>query len=181
MPVRPADPWQEDRLERTFLFTDIVASTEALEQIGVRRWSWLLERHRKSITVLAQSHHGHVASFLGDGFMVVFENAADAALCAIRLQYAFLAQGELRVRIGAEAGEVMLLGEHEFVGLCIHTAARLCDLCEEGQLLLGDRCVELARSSVALPGLKPVDLRLRGRTAPVRSYLSEAPEAPWLP
>lgn len=181
MPVEPANKGHENPLERTFLFTDIVASTAALEHVGVHEWSSLLDRHRRSITVLAQSHHGHVASFLGDGFMVVFENAADAALCAIRLQYAFLAQGELRVRIGAEAGEVVLLGEHQFVGLCIHTAARLCDLCDEGQLLLGDRCVELARSTVALPELKPVDLRIRGREQLVRSYLSEAPGAPWLP
>lgn len=168
-------------LERTFLFTDIVASTEALERIGVREWSSLLDRHRRSIAVLAESHHGQVAAFLGDGFMVVFDDAAEAALCAIRLQYAFLAQDELRIRIGAESGEVVILANNHFVGLCIHTASRLCDSCEEGQVLLGDRCVELARASVALPQLKPVDLRLRGRSTLVRSYLSEAPDPPWLP
>lgn len=181
MDNRPEDESNEPHLERTFVFTDIVDSTEALERLGIREWSSVLDRHRKSIAALAASHRGQVTSFLGDGFMVVFDDAADAALCAIRLQYAFLAQGELRVRIGAESGEVVVLGDDHFVGLCIHTASRLCNLCGDGELLFGNRCVQLARSSVALPRLKPVDLQIRGRASLVRSYLSEAPDDPWLP
>lgn len=171
----------ESRVEKTFLFTDIVASTAAFERVGISEWSGVLERHRRSITALARSHRGEVATFLGDGFMVVFDHAGEAALCALRLQYGFRAQGELGVRIGVESGEVALIGDGLFVGLCVHTAARLCDSCGGGQVLIGGRCVELARADVALPNLELRDVAIRGRAELVRSYLSDAPEAPWLP
>ena len=96
-----------DEVRRTVLFTDIVASTQELGRIGNEAWSEEVAVHRRSVEAVAAAHRGSVSNFTGDGFMVIFEAAAEGLRCALRLQYALVAQNRVDVRIGVASGDVV--------------------------------------------------------------------------
>src|SRR5688572_7746196 len=71
-----------------FLFTDLVGSTEVLDQLGdqaaeeLRRTHFALLRHAVTAT------GGTEVKSLGDGLMVAFASPAQAVACAVEMQRA---------------------------------------------------------------------------------------------
>jgi DNA-binding SARP family transcriptional activator len=123
----------------TFLFTDVVGSTELLDQLGdtaadkVRQVHFALLRH-----VLA-AHGGAEVKSLGDGLMVAFASPLAAVTCAVEMQKAVSRAtagpaGSVAVRIGLHAGEPTQ-DEGDFFGTPVVVAKRLCDQAQGGQIL----------------------------------------------
>ena len=81
------------------MFTDVVASTALLGNIGERAWIELLDRHRRAAEVIVERHGGHIVAFVGDGFTALLPSAE----AAVTLGNALVAEGE------TEAGLEMLL------------------------------------------------------------------------
>jgi ferredoxin len=85
-------PWQlrgrspTQRVQRTFMFTDIVGSTNLLEAMGDEAWQSLLSWHDKTLRVLFSEHRGEEVTATGDGFFVAFESPDDALACAAAIQ-----------------------------------------------------------------------------------------------
>jgi class 3 adenylate cyclase len=71
------------RVTRTFLFTDIVSSTELVQAMGDEAWEQLLERHDEALRAAFGQHGGRVVSHTGDGFFVAFDDAPAAIGAAI--------------------------------------------------------------------------------------------------
>lgn len=164
-----------DRVERTFMFTDIVASTSELERVGSEAWSQVISHLRDVVCSVADDFGGRLVAFLGDGFLVIFDTPAGGLLGALMLQDALLNDADLGVRIGVESGPVVCLGADDYVGLCLHTASRLCDLSGAGQAFIGDGCFRAAEQDVHLPQLERTLLPIRGLRQPVTAYLSPVP------
>ena len=67
------------RCMKTFLFTDIVGSTELASAVGSdRHWVNLLRRHDDALRAIFADFRGQVVDHTGDGFFAAFEEAADA-------------------------------------------------------------------------------------------------------
>jgi len=148
------------------LFSDVVASTSMIDSGGELAWLETLERHARLLRTLAGRHCGRVSNFLGDGFMVLFEDAADAVTCALRVQEASCVQGLLDIRIGIDHGNIYPYHEDWWVGRTIHVAARLTDVCEAGEVVLSKHCFDSARERVALPTGTECLVHLKGFCEP---------------
>ena len=103
-----------------FLFTDIAGSTRLWERLPAAMTA-ALRRHDAILTDAIASAEGTVVKTTGDGMMAVFATAADAVDAAIAAQRALAATdwgetGQLRVRMGINAGDAERRGDDEHPG-----------------------------------------------------------------
>src|SRR5687767_10269289 len=70
----------------TLLFTDLVASTELAEALGVAPAETLRREHFGALRRAIADHEGTEVKTLGDGVMAAFPSAADAMFAAVAMQ-----------------------------------------------------------------------------------------------
>jgi class 3 adenylate cyclase len=127
------------RVTRTFMFTDIVRSTNLVEAMGDDAWEDLLRWHDRTLRELFAEHGGEEIDHAGDGFFVAFGSAEAAADCAVAIQRTLAehrrSQGfSPQVRIGLHAAEATQLGD-DYRGKGVHVAARVGALAGAGEIL----------------------------------------------
>jgi class 3 adenylate cyclase len=154
---------------KTFMFTDIVGSTNLAEAMGDEAWEHLLRWHDDALRGLFARHGGEVVTSTGDGFFVAFDSSSRAVDCAASIQRALAEHRRTHgfapgVRIGIHAADATRRGE-DYSGVGVHVAARIAALAEGGQVLAS------AATANEVDGPCPVtDFRtvtLKGVTAPV--------------
>ncbi len=74
------------RVTRTFMFTDIVTSTDLLELIGDASWHELLQWHDRTLRSAISSSGGEEVTHTGDGLFAAFADARPAMECAVDIQ-----------------------------------------------------------------------------------------------
>src|SRR6185369_5297681 len=74
------------RVTKTFMFTDIVTSTDLIGLVGDEAWAELLSWHNRELRSAFASHRGEEVKSTGDGFFVTFDKATEAIECAIDIQ-----------------------------------------------------------------------------------------------
>ena len=74
------------RATKTFMFTDIVTSTDLVGLIGDEAWAELLHWHDRELRSAVAQHRGEDVNHTGDGFFVAFERAVDSVECAVEIQ-----------------------------------------------------------------------------------------------
>jgi class 3 adenylate cyclase len=127
----------------TLLFTDLVRSTELLDDLGDDQAEQLRRVHFGLLRDVALSHAGQEVKNLGDGLMVAFASSLDAAACAIGIQQAVERHNRreqsvpLSVRIGLHVGEPIRDAD-DYFGSSVVVAKRLCDSAEGGQILVSE-------------------------------------------
>lgn len=121
----------------TFLFTDLVGSTEMLSRLGDDR---AVEIHRKVDEVLTQSiagYRGREVKNLGDGLMAVFPAAVDAVAAALDMHERLARSAlDVSVRIGINSGEPTGASDHDYYGTPVVIAQRLCAEATGGEILV---------------------------------------------
>ncbi len=150
----------------TVLFTDAVASTEALSRLGDERFGVVQDTHLGLLRAAVGERGGREVKSLGDGLMVAFTGAADALACAVTMQQAIDAaqrRGEagLPLRVGVSAGDVTVAEDGDLQGTAVVEAARLCAAAAAGQVLGTETVRVLAgsRGGHAYTALGPVELK----------------------
>jgi class 3 adenylate cyclase len=151
---------------KTFLFTDIVGSTELAAAVGSdRHWVNLLRRHDDALRAIFADFNGQVVDHTGDGFFAAFEEAEDALGGAIAIQRAIDQDFEFDIRIGVHSDGALQTGEN-YRGKGVHAAARIGAAAGGREILASHATVgELPQfevtdpRSIALKGFKdPVDV-----------------------
>jgi class 3 adenylate cyclase len=138
-------PWQlrgrtpTQRVQRTFMFTDIVGSTGLLEAVGDEAWQSLLSWHDQMMRSLFTANRGEEVAATGDGFFVAFESPDDALACAAAIQRRLAEHRRTagfapQVRIGLHASDATKVGRN-FTGKGVHEAARIGALAEGGEIV----------------------------------------------
>jgi class 3 adenylate cyclase len=160
---------RQERVERAFMFTDIVKSTDLVGVIGDEAWEDLLAWHDQTLRSLFATHGGEVAHHTGDGFFVAFKDSRSALTCAVAVQRALAehrrAQGfALLVRIGVHAGEGTRRGQ-DYSGGEVHKAARIAALAEGGEILASVDTVTVADGEFRAS--EPRSVAARGVAEPV--------------
>lgn len=84
--VSAADSAVANRATRTFMFTDIVKSTELTEAMGDEAWEDVLRWHDETLRSCLAKHAGEEVKHGGDGFFVAFDAPAGAIECAVEIQ-----------------------------------------------------------------------------------------------
>jgi class 3 adenylate cyclase len=122
----------------TVLFTDLVGSTETLDRVGDDVADHIRRRHFRMLRQVVRDWGGHEVKSLGDGLMIVFSSAYDAAACAIAIQTRSAQDPDRpQVRVGLHSGEVAW-EEDDVFGTPVVIARRLCDSAGGGQILASD-------------------------------------------
>jgi class 3 adenylate cyclase len=142
----------------TFLFTDIEDSTALVRRLG-DRYESLLSETRRLLRTTIQVAGGRVVETRADEMFAVFERAAGGLDAALTIQrkvgtWAWPAGARVRIRIGLHAGRPTLT-DTGYLGLAVHTAARICFASHGGQILMS----QAVRKAIA--GLEPAGVSFR--------------------
>jgi class 3 adenylate cyclase len=166
-------PWQlrgksgpARRVMKTFMFTDIVGSTNLVVALGDEAWETMLRWHNTTLREVFTAHGGEEISTTGDGFFVSFDSPDVAIAAAIAIQrrlaeHRTSAGFAPQVRIGLHASDATQVGG-DFHGKGVHEAARIAALGGGGDIV----------ASVATVGPShrtsdPRNAELKGLSSPI--------------
>jgi class 3 adenylate cyclase len=158
------------RATRTFMFTDIITSTDLVGLIGDQDWNELLGWHDRELRKAFAEHRGEVVNTTGDGFFVAFDRTSEAVECAIDIQRRL---GRHRrehgfapsVRIGLHRAEATRRGR-DYSGHGVHIAARVGAAAGRDEILVTAAALE-DLDSAKLVLSEPRELSLKGVREPV--------------
>jgi len=153
----------------TLLFTDLVNSTNHLQDAGDENGQRFFRAHHKLITDAVTGCGGEELQWLGDGVLAAFGSSADAVRGAIKIQQTArrpLGNARVEIRIGIHSGEAMRREEGYF-GTAVVIARRLCDRAEAGQILCSSMVARLLNSRHALTFRELGPLQLKGIVEPI--------------
>jgi class 3 adenylate cyclase len=133
----------------TFLLTDIEGSTRLLERLG-DAYATVLREVRTLIRTSVRRARGYEVDARADEFFAAFGDAASAFAAAIEMQRGLAARrwprGEkVCIRIGIHTGR-STLSDSGYVGIAVHTAARICSAGHGGQILASSFVVAALRA-----------------------------------
>ena len=170
----------ETRAERrpvTALFVDIVGSTALTVALGPERLKRALDRAFGELTAIIAAEGGTVEKYVGDAIHALFGAPiahADDPQRAVRAARGCVQWTErheqdrvaFRVRIAVETGEAIVDldavegARHQMsVGACVNVAARLQQLAEPGQILIGPACHDAIADVGEFADLGDIELR----------------------
>jgi predicted ATPase/class 3 adenylate cyclase len=137
----------------TFLFSDVEGSTRLVTRLP-GHYAEVLADHQRLLRAAFDEHGGREIHTEGDAFFVAFARAGDAIAAAVSAQRSLASQRwpegvEVRVRMGVHTGEAEVR-QHDYVGLDVHRAARICAAGHGGQVLISSSTRELVADE--LPG-----------------------------
>jgi class 3 adenylate cyclase len=133
------------RILATLLFTDIVASTERLTELGDAAWAELLQRHHAVVRGALSRFGGEEIDNAGDGFLASFPTPAPAIRCALAA-IGELATIGLAIRCGLHTGECERIGG-KLGGIAVHIGARIAGRAGAGEVLVSGTVHDLVAGS----------------------------------
>lgn len=159
------------RVERVFMFTDIVDSTRLAETMGDEAWDGVIRWHDKALRACIAEQAGEEVKATGDGLFVAFTDVDHAIEAAVRIQRRLADHRRDQgfapaVRIGIHQAEVNRVGL-DYTGSGVNQAARVGAAAEGDEILVSATTFavarhafgELARRTVTLKGLaEPVEV-----------------------
>jgi class 3 adenylate cyclase len=142
----------------TLLMSDIEGSTLLLRRLG-DRYGALLNDVRGLLRAAVLGAKGREIDARADEFFAVFEGAAPAVETAVTVQRELGARRwpddvEVRVRLGVHTGRPTLT-DVGYIGLAVHTAARVCAAAHGGQIVVS------AATRAAIGTAPPAGVRFR--------------------
>ena len=143
----------------TLLMTDVESSTALLRRLG-DRYADLLNDVRGILRTAVLRANGREIDARADEFFAVFERATAAIEAAAAIQRelghrAWTDGLEVRVRVGIHSGRPTLT-DVGYIGLAVHTTARVCSAAQGGQILVS------GATRAAVGKSAPTGIRFRG-------------------
>jgi len=166
-------PWQlrgksaPRRVQKTFMFTDIVKSTNLVEALGDEAWQAVLRWHDETLRSQFAAHRGEEVVATGDGFFVAFESPDEALACAVAIQrqladHRTTAGFAPPVRIGVHAAGATQVGTN-FTGKGVHEASRIAGLAGDGEIVASRDTAAGGRFPIS----EPRTTQVRGIAEPI--------------
>ncbi|MDQ3646033.1 MAG: hypothetical protein M3345_03760 [Actinomycetota bacterium] len=151
------------RVAKTFMFTDIVGSTNLAGVMGDEVWGGVLSWHDDTLRKLLSDHCGEEVKQIGDGFFAAFDDATEAVECAIGIQRKLIdhrkeAGFAPEVRIGLHKAEASRKGR-DYEGMGVHEAARIGAIAKAGEIIASKEVLDAARIRFPVSELHPVELK----------------------
>jgi class 3 adenylate cyclase len=166
----PASSRPAERVTKTFMFTDIVTSTDLVGVIGDEAWSEVLRWHDRELRSAIAEHGGVEVDHTGDGFFVAFDRPADGIDTAVDIQRRLVRHRREHgfapsVRIGLHTAVATRKGRN-FTGQGVHVAARVGAAATKEEILVS-RDVVSAAGPIRFAMSEPRSVTLKGVREPV--------------
>src|SRR6188472_512837 len=169
-----------ERKLATVLFVDLVDSTSLVSASDPEVVRRRVTRFFDQVSRCIETYGGTVEKFAGDAVMAAFgvpqahEDDSERAVRAALEILDSVRDLELQARVGIEAGEVVTgAGDSTFAtGEAVNLAARLQQLAEPGQILIGPAAHRLTLGRLEVEDIGPV--QIRGREDPVWVWAATA-------
>lgn len=163
--------------EATIVFVDLTSFTMLAQIQGDETAAEVLERFDSKVRSLVLGHDGSLIKQIGDAFMLVFDDSANAVRFAMSLVES--AEGDadqLAPRIGIHAGSVMYrIGD--YVGNTVNLASRVTTEAMPNEILITEPVARAAAQSGI--DTSPVGVRaVRGSSEPLALHRVSAARAP---
>jgi adenylate cyclase len=121
-------------------------------------------------------HRGHIVKTTGDGMLVQFASAVDAARCALEIQRGMAQQNaevpqdvRIEFRVGIHVGDI-IVDENDIFGDAVNIAARLEGISEPGGVCISDDARRQLRGKVDI-GFDDIGLQmLKNIAEPIRAW-----------
>jgi class 3 adenylate cyclase len=144
----------EQKLPRgqvTFALADIEGSTELLHRLG-DGYGPVLSQLRRLLRKAVQRAGGREVDARGDELFAAFGRPVSALAAAVAIQRDLGARAwpdgiQVRVRIGIHTGRPTL-AETGYIGLAVHTVARVCTAAHGGQIVISSAARDALGSSL---------------------------------
>jgi class 3 adenylate cyclase len=167
----------------TMLMTDVEDSSGLVERLG-EQYRELIGAVRTLLRDTVVAYAGQAVETRADEFFAVFESPGSALEAAVAVQRELRERSwtdgaDVRVRIGIHSG-YPTLDEVNYIGLAIHTTARVCAAAHGGQVIVSGDTKEASQGQRP-DGLRFVRLgehRLRGIPNPVPLFQAAAKGLP---
>lgn len=136
----------------TFLFTDIVGSTDLVRNLGDIKSRELFRAHDEILRNTISDNRGYVVKEQGDGFMAVFSSSRLAIVGATKIQSSIRdlrakeSDTNIYLRIGINTGEAILEND-DYFGRAVNEAARICDQADSDEIIVSSTSKTMADSA----------------------------------
>ncbi len=178
-PASPAQSTEAERRQLTVMFCDLVGSTALSQRLDPEDLRELMRLYQDAVAGAVTRYGGHVAKYLGDGVLAYFgwpqayedqaERAVHAGMDAVRAVQAVHRQSgdRLASRVGIASGEVVVgdlvsdtsMDMDAVSGETPNLAARLQQIAEPDQVIIGGMTRELVGQAFQLSPLPPQNLK----------------------
>lgn len=149
------------RAKRTFMFTDIVGSTDLSKFVGEDVYQNVLRKHDSIVRDAIAQNGGEVVKTTGDGFFAVFRDSTAAVDSAVAVQRGLRDEGFAgKVRIGLHCGEAAEK-DGDWEGDAVVVAARVEEAAEGAEILAS--CDTLAGVPTVSAGARTIEAQGLGR------------------
>ena len=136
-----------------------------------------LNAHRREfLEPKIAEYHGRIVKRTGDGILIEFASAVDAARCAVELQRGMSERNEpvppdrrIVLRIGIHVGDI-ILEEGDIFGDGVNIAARLEGIADPGGICISDDAFRQVRDKIDIAFEDGGDQQLKNIARPVKVY-----------
>jgi class 3 adenylate cyclase len=160
-----------ERVAKSFMFTDIVTSTDLIGLIGDAAWQNLLRWHDRALRDAISKHGGEEVRHTGDGFFAAFDEPRASIDCAVTIQRMLEEHRREHgfapwVRIGLHLAEATHEGG-DYSGQGVHAAARVGALAEREEVVASTELLAAA-GPIPYPVSEGRSVTLKGISQPVQ-------------
>jgi adenylate cyclase len=168
----------EERVDRRLaavLAADIAGYSRLMGRDEERTLAQLKVLRKTLVDPGIKSHRGRIVKTTGDGMLVEFASAVDAARCAVEVQRAMAERScdipELRIefRIGIHVGDIMI-DDDDIFGDGVNIAARLEGIAQPGGVCISDDTYRQIRGKLDIPFDDIGEQSLKNIAAPMRAW-----------
>jgi adenylate cyclase len=131
---------------------------------------------RELIDPKITEHHGRIVKTTGDGALVEFASAVDAARCAMEIQRGMAERNaaipedrRIEFRIGINVGDI-IIDENDIYGDGVNIAARVETLASPGAICISDNAYQQIKGKITLEVSDAGEQQLKNIAQPVRVY-----------
>jgi adenylate cyclase len=143
-----------ERRLAAILAADVVGYSRLMEADEAGTLAALKSRRKEVLEPLVTRHQGRVFKVAGDGVLVEFASAVNAARCAIDLQKGMTAANaelpadrQIVLRIGVNLGDVIVEGS-DLYGDGVNIAARLESIADPGGILISGSAYDQVKNKI---------------------------------
>ncbi|WP_373504049.1 adenylate/guanylate cyclase domain-containing protein [Aestuariivirga sp.] len=178
---------REARVKRrlaAIMAADVVGFSRLIEANEEGTLKALRQHQRKFFEPLVAQHEGHLFKNMGEGFLVEFGSAFNAAQCAIAIQRGLAGRNSgvpedrhIKLRIGINLGDVIVQGE-DYFGDDVNMASRLVGLAQPGGIACSAGIRNQIGQKLDVAFLDQGEKTVKNISQPVHVYLINLQDGP---